>query len=147
MEAELSRKALEVLQQERFGLTSVVATTDEDGRPHTAPFGSVRALDARRLRFGCGRNHGTYANLRRDPRVTVCVLAPPDVAVSISGRARVVKERMDTLADDVVIEIEVEGVKNDMLTGPVSIESGATYSAKGDMVELLRAYVDEVEGA
>lgn len=128
-------------------MTSVVATTDEDGSPHTAPFGSVRALDARRLRFGCGRNHDTYANLRRDPRVTVCVLAPPDVAVSIWGRARVVKEAMDTLADDAVIEIDVEGVKNDMLPGPVSIESGATYSASGELRELLRAYVEEVERA
>lgn len=67
--------------------------------------------------------------------------------MSISGQARVVKEQMDTLAEDAVIEIDVEGVKNDMLPGPVSIESGATYSASGEMVTRLRAYVEEVERA
>jgi hypothetical protein len=66
----------------------------------------VRALDAHRLRFGCDRRHDTYANLLRDPRVTVCVLAPLDVAFSISGRARVVKEEMDILASDAVVEMQ-----------------------------------------
>jgi hypothetical protein len=144
MGAELPLAALEALRPERFGLTSIVATAGEDGGPHTAPFGSVRALDARRLRFGCDRGHETFANLLRDPRVTVCVLAPPDIAVSITGRARVVKEEMDSVASDAVIEIEIEAVKNDMLPGPVSIESGATYSTSGEMLELLRAYIGEV---
>ena len=61
---------------------------DPDGTPCTAPFGSLRAATPRLLWLACLRYHDTYANLCRDGRVTVALLAPPGIAVSItlSGR-------------------------------------------------------------
>jgi flavin reductase (DIM6/NTAB) family NADH-FMN oxidoreductase RutF len=56
---------------------------DKDGTPHTAPFGSVRAVTPRLLRLISARYHDTYANLARDGRAVVALLAPPDIAVSI----------------------------------------------------------------
>jgi len=77
---------------------AIVATVDADGMPRTAPFGSLRAVTPGRLQLISLRYHDTYANLARDGRVSVAVLAPPDVAVSIRGRARIVK-RVRFLSD------------------------------------------------
>jgi hypothetical protein len=92
MASELPPGVFDVLRRPNRGINpvTIVATVDPDGRPHTAPFGSVRAVTPRLLRVSSLRFHQTYANLCRDGRVAVAVVAPPDIAVSISGRARVV---------------------------------------------------------
>ena len=64
---------------------TVVATVDADGAPRTAPFGSLRAVTPSLLRLACNQYHDTYANLCRDGRVSVALLAPPNIAVSILG--------------------------------------------------------------
>lgn len=94
---------------------ALVATIDPDGAPRTAPFGSVRAVTPRLLQLCSWHNHDTYANLCRDSRVMVTLITPPDVAVSVKGHARVVKEKMDTDEHYAVVEIDVEEVKNDMV--------------------------------
>lgn len=146
MTDELPDAVVRALQDDAVGLTAIVATVDPDGRPHTAPFGSVRALSSRRLRFGCDRGHDTFANLGRDARVAICVLAPPDVAVTIFGEASVVKQKMDALATDAVVEVAVAEVKDDMLPG-AAIVSGATYAVSDQVLAFLRSYRDEVERA
>lgn len=70
---------------------AIVATIDPDGAPRTALFGSLRAVTPRLLRLCSLRNHDTYANLCRDGRVMVSLVSPPDLAVSVQGRARVVQ--------------------------------------------------------
>jgi hypothetical protein len=127
-------------------VTAVVATVDDDGRPHTAPFGSVQAVSPSALRLGCDRRHDTYANLTRDPSVVVCLLLPPDVAVSVSGRARVIKEAMETTGTDAVVEIEIDDVKDDMLPG-ATIKSGVTFSVPQELAGFLERYAAEVGGA
>ena len=57
----------------------------------------------------------------------VALLAPPNIAVSIRGRARVVKERMDTGEQSAIVEIDVEEVKNDMIRRG-AIGSAVTFS-------------------
>ena len=94
---------------------AIVATVDSDGKPRTAPFGSLRAITPQLLRLACGDWHGTYVNLCRDGQVSVAVLAPPNVAVSIRGRARVVKAKMASNEDIVTVDIDIDEVKNDML--------------------------------
>ena len=83
---------------------AIVATVSPDGSPHTAPFGSVRALTPQTLRFLCWRGHDTYSHLIRDSRVGVVLLAPPAAAVSVSGRAAVVRERMRSDEQYAIIE-------------------------------------------
>ena len=58
---------------------AIVATVDPDGAPHTAPFGSLRAVTPCLLRLITWRGHDTYKNLCRDDRVTIAMLAPPDM--------------------------------------------------------------------
>ena len=108
---------------------AVVATVDPDGTPRTAPFGSVRAVTPRLLRLCALHYHDTYANLCRDGRVMVALVSPPDIAVSVRGRARLVKERMDHDEHFAILEIDVEEVKNDMAYRIV-IDSAITISAR-----------------
>jgi len=123
---------------------TIVATVDSDGTPRTAPFGSLRAVTPRLLRLGCNRYHGTYANLCRDSRVSVALLAPPNIAVSIRGRTRVVKERMDIAEHLVIVEIDVEEVKNDMMRRGV-IESAIGFTPPQELREYYVGAIAEIE--
>jgi hypothetical protein len=123
---------------------AIVATVDPDGKPRTAPFGSLRAITPQLLRFACGNYHDTYANLCRDGQVSVAVLAPPNVAVSILGRARVVKEEMDIAKNLVVVEIDIEEVKNDMMPRGF-IESAIGFTPPKDLRGFYIGAIAEIE--
>jgi hypothetical protein len=101
---------------------AIVATVDADGSPRTAPFGSLRAITPRLLRLFSWREHDTYDNLYRDARVSVALVCQ-DVAVSVTGQARVVRERAHHDEQFAILEIDVEEVKNDMVYRIV-VESG-----------------------
>ena len=122
----------------------MVATLAPDGSPHTAPFGSLRAVTPRSLRLICFRLHDTYTNLCRDERVIVAVLAPPNVAVSIRGRARVIKERMDSAEDFAIVTIDIEEVKNDMIRLG-AIKSPITFSPTDDAINWFSDMLGELE--
>jgi hypothetical protein len=107
---------------------AIVATVDPDGTSRTAPFGSLRAVTPRLLRLCSHHAHDTYLNLCRDGRVSVALVSP-DVSVSVRGRARLVRERMQHDADFAILEIDVQEVKNDMAYRIV-VESGIVIHAK-----------------
>ena len=88
--------------------------------------------------------HDTYANLCRDERVTVALLAPPNLAVSVRGRAMVVRERMSEDEDYAAVDIEVEAVKNDMVL-IVVIDTAVTISAQGMAQDWFEAVLGEAE--
>ena len=123
---------------------TIVATVDPDGTVRTAPFGSLRAVTPRLLRLACNRHHDTYANLCRDGRASVALLAPPNIAVSIRGHARVVKEQMDIGEHLAVIEIDVEEVKNDMMRRG-AIESAIGFTPPEDLVDYYVGAIAEIE--
>lgn len=123
---------------------TIVATVDPDGTPRTAPFGSLRAVTPRLLRLACNRRHDTFANLCRDGQVSVALLAPPNIAVSIRGRARVVKAQMDIAEHLVVVEIDVEEVKNDMMHRGV-IESAIGFDPPEDLKDFYVGAIAEIE--
>ena len=123
---------------------TVVATVDPDGAPRTAPFGSLRAVTPGLLRLACNQYHDTYANLCRDGRVSVALQAPPNVAVSIRGQARVVKEGMDTGEQLAVLEIDVEEVKNDMMRRG-EIESAVGFAPPDELRGYYVGAIAEIE--
>lgn len=145
--SELPQEVFEVLHKPNRAVNPVVivATVDPDGTPRTALFGSLRAVTSRLLRLISWRGHDTYKNLCRDGRVMVSVLAPPDIAVSVRGSARVVRERMKASEDDAIVEIDVEEVKNDMVRSVV-IESAVTISVREEYVDLFQAALGEMGG-
>lgn len=127
-----------------FNPISIVATVDPDGTPHTAPFGSLRAVTPRLLRLCSWHGHDTYKNLCRDGRVTVAMLAPPDLAVSVRGRARVVREQMNHDEHYGVVDIDVEEVKNDMGRAYV-IETALVISLRDEYRHWFDAALGELE--
>ncbi|MBM4430764.1 MAG: pyridoxamine 5'-phosphate oxidase family protein [Chloroflexi bacterium] len=143
---ELPSYVFEVLRKpnRRISPVAIVATVDTDGKPRTAPFGSLRAVTPRLLRLACDRRHDTYANFCRDGRVSVAVLAAPDIAVSVRGRARVVKERMEIAEHLVVVEVEVEDVKNDMMRRGV-IEGEVGFAPPEELKVYYVGAIAEIE--
>jgi hypothetical protein len=135
---------IDTLRKPPGQVTAVVATVDDDGTPRTATFGAMRPVTSDALRFACNRANVTYRNIVRDGRVMVAVFGPPDVAVGIRGRARVRKERMGTLPDNAVVQIDVDEVKNDHLPS-VPIASGITYTVSSALAAHLDAVNAELE--
>ena len=113
--------------------SSVVATIDEDGSPRVAPFGSMRAVNPRLLRFIIHRYHDTLANVKRDSRTMVAMISPPHIAVSVRGRARIVEEPFSLDEKYALVEIDIDEVKNDMPV-KIGIDSGITISPSGPFV-------------
>lgn len=107
---------------------AIVATGDADGASRTAPFGSLRAVTPRLLRLCSWHGHDTYGNLCRDGRVSVALISP-GISVSVRGRARVVRERMEHDKDFAVVEIDIDEVKNDMAYR-IIVKSGIEIAAK-----------------
>jgi len=114
--------------------SSVVATVDEDGFPHIAPFGSMRAVTPRLLRFIAHRYHDTLGNLKRDSRIVVAMISDPDIAVSVKGKARVVEEPFTLDENYALVEIDIDEVKNDMPVR-IGIDTGIAISPSGPFVE------------
>ena len=123
---------------------TIVATVDSDGRPRTAPFGSLRAITPKLLRLACGNYHDTYANLCRNGQVSVAVLAPPNIAVSIRGRARIAKAQMDIAKHLVALEIDIEEVKNDMMRRGI-IQSAVGFAPPEDLKGFYVGAIAEIE--
>ena len=131
---ELPREVFEAWHKPGNAISpvAIVATVDPDGAPRTAPFGSLRAITPQLLRLCSFHDHDTYANLCRDGRVMVALVSPPDISLSIRGRGRLVKERMDHDGHFAIVEIDIEGVKNDMayrivIDSPIAITAREEY--------------------
>ena len=143
--SELPPEVFAVLRKPNRAINPVpiVATVDPDGTPRTAPFGSVRAVTPRLLRMACQHFHDTYANLCRDARVMVALVAPPNIAVSIRGQARVLREQMKIDERSAILEIDIEEVKNDMVAG--AIGSAITFFPRDEHRDWFEAALSEVE--
>jgi len=123
---------------------AIISTVDADGQPRTAPFGSLRAITPKLLRFCSSHYHESYANLLRNGRVSVALVAPPDIAVSVRGRARVVKERLDFDENFAIFDVDIEIVKNDMVQR-ILIDSTITISAKEAYEPWYQAIMRELD--
>ncbi len=143
---ELPQEAFEVWRKPERAISpvAIVATIDPDGTARTAPFGSLRAITPRLLRFATARYNDTYQNLCRDARVTVALLATPNIALAARGRARVVKESMASSPEAAIVEIDIDQVKNDMV-GTLRIESGVTAVSRQGLGWWFHSAIGEIE--
>ena len=122
---------------------AVLSTTRADGRPHAAPV--WYDLDAGEVVFTTGEGTVKGRNLRRDPRVTLCVQddRPPFSFVVLEGRARLVDDRAEVrrwaariggryMGDDRAEEYgERNGVPGELLVR-VAVERAVSASAVAD---------------
>ncbi|MGE5527688.1 MAG: pyridoxamine 5'-phosphate oxidase family protein [Patescibacteria group bacterium] len=93
--------------------TVVVATVDDDGWPHAAPYNLVYAPDDRRLWLAVNRQDVTLKALRDYGLTMIEVLEEGDIAVGIKGRARVIRDRMEANCNLCLVEVDVVEVKRD----------------------------------
>jgi hypothetical protein len=76
--------------------------------------------------------------------VGVALLAPPNIAVRVLGRARLVKERMDTGELLAILEIGIEEAKNDMMRWS-SIESAFGFAPPADLEDYYVGAIAKLE--
>jgi len=124
---------------------AIVATVDPDGFPRAVPYGSLTAITPRLLRLCSFHDHQTYVNMCRGGMVTVVMISPPDLSVSVRGRPHLVKERMALDEHFAILEIDIEEVKNDMAYRIV-IDNGITIHAKDRFKAWYDAIMAEMEG-
>ncbi|HEX3831528.1 MAG TPA: hypothetical protein VHW04_06125 [Solirubrobacteraceae bacterium] len=87
------------------GTVAILVTGGE--RPHAIPVSAVIRAGPRRLLIGLARSRESLARLRRSPEVTVAICAR-DVAVSVDGRARVLKS--DLVDGVAAVAVEAEAI-------------------------------------
>lgn len=144
--SELPAEVFEAWQKLDHAISpvAIVATVDLDGFPRAVPFGSLCAISPRLLRLCSFHGHDTFVNLCRDGRVTIVMVSPPAVAVSVRGRAHIVKQQMEHDKDFAIVDIDVEEVKNDMAYRIV-IDNGINIHAKEPFKIWYEAAMSELE--
>ncbi len=128
----------------------VLSTVDEHGRPHSAPISWIVARDAYTLRVAVTHNTGTLHNVRRNRRVCITVLGS-GIAMTVTGTGRVVRERMSSVPfPTAMVEIVVEGVKDDgeLRTGPSESDEVSWSKRRASMSDArVQSELLEDEGA
>ncbi len=90
--------------------TVIIASIDADCRPHTAPFHYITVQDNKHLRIAISKFHQTLQNINQIRDVALALLEEGDIAVSLKGKAKLVKETMEADRNLAVIEVEIEEV-------------------------------------
>ncbi len=101
------------------GTPAVLVTVGSDGWGH-AVMTWVVALSPHRMRFGVDLGTSTLANLQRDGKATLQVIARNNVLVLLKGRARQVRERIAAAPFGMAMwEMDLTAVKDQTWGGVV----------------------------
>ena len=112
-------------------IITVAGTVGADGAPNTCPISLIYARDEQTLLVATLRTTNTSANLRRDGRVSLEILAPEDLVMSIQGTMRLLKEPMACSEAMALWELKVARVKQD--TSPAQrVVQGPAASPRSD---------------
>ena len=76
-------------------IITVAGTVGADGAPNTCPISLIYAKDDKTLLVATLRSTNTTANLRRDGRVSLEIMAADDLVMGIQGTMRIIKDPMD----------------------------------------------------
>jgi general stress protein 26 len=128
-------------------IIAVAGTVGDDGAPNTCPVSLIYAKDDKTLLIATLRHSATAANLRRDGRVSLEILAADDLVMGIQGTMWIIKEPMAMSEAMALWEMRVEKVKLDtssaqrVTQGPASTprsEKAAAFE-KAAMAEIMAA--------
>lgn len=138
----------------RMGKAILIATTDARGWPHPAllSYGEVVALDRRRIRLATYRESTTSGNLRRDGKLTLC-LVEAGMAYYIKAQALAQRDPMTAFAHLASFEAVVQAILQDQarqdlepgtdLTGGISFRIGRS---EGEVLRDWQAVQDGLRG-
>jgi pyridoxamine 5'-phosphate oxidase-like protein len=82
-----------LLARLRAGAPALLLTTGEDGYPNVA-YTWAAAPDTHRVRFGADHGSATLANLQRDGRAALAIIASGNLVFLVKGAARLLKDRI-----------------------------------------------------
>jgi hypothetical protein len=77
----------------RAGVPALLLTTGDDGYPNVA-YTWAAAPDVRRVRFGADHGSASLANLQRDGRASLEIIAPGNLVFLVKGTASALKDRI-----------------------------------------------------
>ena len=102
----------------RPGAPALLLTSGADGYA-TSAYTWALALDAKRIRFAVDVGGSSLTNLQRSGQASIQVIGPGEVSFLIKGKARQVKERLESAAPYaiMVFEMDVMGAKDQSWTG------------------------------
>ncbi|MBI5791110.1 MAG: pyridoxamine 5'-phosphate oxidase family protein [Rhodocyclales bacterium] len=102
----------------RPGAPALLLTSGADGYA-TSAYTWVVALDDKRLRFAVDVGGSSLTNLQRGGQASIQVIGPGDVSFLVKGKARQIKERLDSAAPYAILvfEMNVMGAKDQSWTG------------------------------
>jgi general stress protein 26 len=112
-------------------IITVAGTVGADGAPNTCPITLIYAKDEKTLLVATLRHSATTANLRRDGRVSLEIMAADDLVMGIQGNMRLLKEPMEASEAMALWEMRVTKVKQD--TSPAQrLTQGAAAVPRSD---------------
>jgi len=135
----------------RMGEAILIATTDASGWSHPAmlSYGEIVALDRHRLRLALYRTSRTADNLRRNGKLTVCLIRP-NMAYYIKAGAEQQQDPMEGFDHLVCFEVRVEMVLADQARDDIepgaSIIGGILFAPGRPMEETLQGWRAVVQG-
>lgn len=109
---ELPDEAVKLLSH--VGKTVVIATVDSTGWPNTAPIAWAVAKDRQTIRLAVNASATTLQNIYGSDMVSLFI-GGDNVAIGVKGRARLLKEPMDSVPFPMaMVEVVVEAVDDKM---------------------------------
>ena len=128
-------------------IIAVAGTVGADGAPNTCPITLIYARDEKTLLIATLRNSATTANLRRDGRVSLEIMAAGDLVMGIQGTMWIIKEPM-AMSDAMALwEMRVEKVKQDSSPAQKVIQGPAATPRSDKAVEFEQAAWAELVAA
>lgn len=94
-------------------VNGIWATVDQDGWPRTAPITFIRCKTANNLILGIGAQTRMAANVRRDGKLSLCLVEADDLALSIRGKGKIIREPMECNQYMAVVSVLIDEVKSD----------------------------------
>ncbi|EKQ54383.1 MULTISPECIES: pyridoxamine 5'-phosphate oxidase family protein [unclassified Clostridium] len=139
---ELSEEVVELFNKE---LTTVIlSTVTDEGFPHAMPVHLMAAPNNKTIKLALMKMHKTTANIKHNARAFISVIESTDIAISIKGSARVVKEPMEGNSAMSIVEFIVEEVKSDT-TPKVIVTEGIRSKHRTDKTkDFFRVMFDEL---
>ncbi len=135
----------------RMGQAILITTTDAEGFPHPAllSFGEVMAVDNRRVRLALYRTSGTSGNLRRNGKLTLCLIGA-GMAFYIKTVARELQDAMEGFAELTRFEATVAMVLADQaredLEPVARVTGGITFDMGRPIQEVLQRWQAVLDG-
>jgi hypothetical protein len=134
----------------RMGKAILIVTPDAQGWPHPAmlSFGEVVALEPRRLRLATYRSSGTSGNMRRDGKLTLCLI-DEGMAYYVKTRVRADQDPMAAFPELTLFEATVEQVLADQaredLEPGAGVTGGITFRLARPDAQVLAEWQQVVE--